>query len=392
VRIAQVVSSYHPRMGGVEAHVRRLAQGCVEAGDRVTVLTHQVGNSPADEWVGGVRVLRFPLTIDSHNYPLSLSLFRHLRLHAADFDLVHAHNYHTIVGQAAISSRLPFVFTPHYHGTGHTPFAAFVHRLYRPAGGRQFTAADAVVCVSEAERDLVIKDFPNVAGKVVTIPNGTDPKQPAPDEDMATLDDPIVLTVGRLERHKNIDLIIDAFRALPSSATLVVVGDGPDRARLEHHAEAIGPGWPVLFTGIISDPMLDRLFAQANVVTSASDHEAFGMTLAEGLASGARVVASAIPTHAGLGRLAGVDAPVALVDPRDTRRFTDLLTASLLAGRIPKGSIKLPSWTEVVGEIRELYSRVLLQGRTPTADRRGPDMPQLLSLSDAAESAPTESA
>ena len=76
--------------------------------------------------------------------------------------------------------------------------------------------------------------------------------------------------------------------------------------------------------------MLDRLFTQANVVASASDHEAFGLTLAEGLVSGARVVASAIPAHAALARLAGVGAPVTLVDPRDTRQFTESLAAALL--------------------------------------------------------------
>ena len=41
------------------------------------------------------------------------------------------------------------------------------------------------------------------------------------------LGEPVVLTVGRLERYKNVDLIIDAFRALPYSAILFVVGDGP---------------------------------------------------------------------------------------------------------------------------------------------------------------------
>jgi len=354
----------------VETHVRRLAQGCVEAGDRVTVLTHQVGGSSVDEWVGAVRVLRFPLTVNSRNYPLSMSLFRYLRLHAADFDIVHVHNYHSLVGHAAISSHLPFVFTPHYHGTGHTPFAAFLHRLYRPAGARLFMTADAVVCVSNAERHLVIRDFPGATGKVVTIPNGTDPKQGTSDEGRVTLGEPIVLTVGRLERYKNVDLIIDAFRALPASATLVVVGDGPDRARLEQRTEASGPGWPVRFTGRISEPMLDLLFAQADVVTSASDHEAFGLTLAEGLASGARVVASAIPAHVALGELAGVDAPVALVDPRDTRQFTELLAASLCAGRSRAGTVKLPSWAQAVENTRELYSRVRLQGRP--VDRRGP--------------------
>lgn len=370
MRIAQVVATYHPRIGGVETHVQRLAQGSAEAGDRVTILTHQSGTSSADEYVNGVRVLRFPLTVSSRNYPLSLGLSRHLRRYAADFDLVHAHNYHNLVGHAAIRSRLPFVFTPHYHGTGHTSLAAFLHRLYRPTGARLFTAADAVVCVSEAERDLVIKEFPRAAGKVVTIPNGTDPKRFAAEEDRGTPGEPMVLAVGRLERYKNVDLIIDAFRALPTSATLVVVGDGPDRARLEERAESSGPGWPVRFAGRISDPMLDRLLARASVVTSASDHEAFGLTLAEGLASGARVVASAIPAHAALGRLAGTDAPVTLVDPRDTRKFTDSLATSLLAGRIRKGDLKLPSWAQVVESTRELYSRVLLQGHT--ADRRGP--------------------
>lgn len=348
-------------------HVRCLAQGCAEAGDVVTVLTHEVEGSPRREGIGGVRVLRFPLTVSSHNYPLSLSMFRYLKRHADDFDLVHAHSYHTLVGHAAVRSRLPFVFTPHYHGTGHTPLRALLHRLYRPAGARQLTAARAIICVSDAERALVIKNFPRVSGKLITIPNGTDPKTPAPGEaipgeGIVGRNNPFVLTVGRLERYKNVDLVVDAFRDLPLPATLVVVGDGPDRARLERHASTVAPGRPVIFTGKISDSVLGGLFAQANVVTSASDHEAFGLTLAEGLASGARVVASAIPAHAELGRRAGADAPVALVDPRDTRQFTDALAAFLLAGRVPVEDFKLPSWADVVEDTRELYSRALTQG------------------------------
>jgi glycosyltransferase involved in cell wall biosynthesis len=346
----------------VETYVRQIAQGCAEAGDDVTVLTYQVDGSPADEWIEAVRVRRFPLAVNSETYQLSPSLFRHLRCHAADFDLVHMHSYHTLVGHAAVGRGLPLVFTPYYHGTGHTPFRAILHLLYRPSGARLFRAADAVICISDAERDLVIKDFPGTARKVVTIPCGTDLVLDAPDGDLAVPDEPVVLAVGRLERYKNVDLIIDAFRALPSLATLVVVGDGPDRSRLERHAEASEPGWPVHFTGRISDSVLDRWFAHAQVVTSASEHEAFGITLAAGLASGARVVASAIPAYAALARLAGAGAPVALVDPRDTRQFTHSLAEALRAGRVPAGDFKLPSWAEVVADTRELYSRVHSQG------------------------------
>lgn len=364
MRIAQLVSSYHPLIGGVETHVRRLAQGCAEAGDQVTIVTHQLtGGAAADEWIDAVRVRRFPVRAGSRSYPFSLSLYRYLSSHATDFDLVHVHSYHTIVGHAARGSRLPVVFTPHYHGTGHTPVRAVLHRVYRPVGAWQFRTADAIICVSEAERDLVTNDFPSVAGRTVTIPNGTDPKLPLRGESWLTLSEPVILTIGRLERYKNVDLIIDAFRALPSAAVLVIVGDGPDRVRLERHAESGQPGWPVLFTGRIPDPMLDQLFMQASVVASASDHEAFGLTLADGLVSGARVVASEIPAHSALARLAGADAPVTLVDPRDTRLFTDSLASALLGGRVAFPTLKLPTWADVVADTRELYSRVRLQGR-----------------------------
>ena len=192
----------------------------------------------------------------------------------------------------------------------------------------------------------------------MVIPNGIDPRRDKADEDCGKPRERIVLTVGRLERYKNIDLIIDAFRSVPIPATLVVVGEGPDRARLENHAAASGSGWPVIFTGSIPAAALDWWFGRARVVTSASEHESFGLTLAEGLASGARVVASGIPAHASLRNLAGPDSAVDLVDPRNTAHFTERLTASLLAEQNQLAAVTLPSWGHVVQMTRELYARV----------------------------------
>jgi glycosyltransferase involved in cell wall biosynthesis len=363
MRIALVASSYYPRIGGVETHVTRLAQGCAEAGDNVTVITHRFGNAPVDELLGKVRILRFPLTVSSRNYPISLSMFRYLRSHASDFDVIHAHNYHSIVGHAAVGTGLPFVYTPHYNATGHTWFRTRLHRIYRPIGARQFSAAKVVICVSDAERELLIRDFPDTDLRAVTIPNGTDPKIPAEGQNSGRAETPMLLTVGRLERYKNVDLVIDAFRALQSEATLIVVGDGPDRARLERRVRAIGQGWPIHFTGQVPDQMLNDLFAQASVIVSASDYEAFGLTLAEGLAAGARVVASNIPAHADLARRAGTASPIALIDPRNTSQFIGTLEASLRAGRVRVGEVKLPSWTEAVQDTRELYSHIMAKGQ-----------------------------
>ncbi|HWG00656.1 MAG TPA: glycosyltransferase family 4 protein [Trebonia sp.] len=363
MRIAQVVASYHPRIGGVETHVRRIAEGCAVAGDDVTVLTHQAPGQPAEETIGPVRVLRFQLTLRSQVYPFSWRLFRYLGQHAAEYDVVHAHSYHTLAGQAAPRAGLPFVFTPHYHGTGHTPFAAALHRVYRPFGGRLFTSADAVICVSSAERALIVRDFPQTASKVTVIPNGTQARVTAARAaDTTAGTRRLVLTIGRLERYKNTDLVIRAFRALPFRAELVIVGDGADRARLEEIARSGEPGHPVRFTGEIPDDELDALLATATVVTSASHHEAFGLILADGLTAGARVVASAIPAHREVGMLAGPAAPVTFVEPGDTAEFTAALAGALDAGRVPAGSVSIPSWSDVAGRTRDVYARVTAGG------------------------------
>jgi glycosyltransferase involved in cell wall biosynthesis len=359
MKVAQVVPSYHPQIGGVQTHVQNLANGCVKVGDSVTVFTHQIGHAPADEWIEGVHVIRFPLTVKSEDYLLSISLFKNLNSYIDDFDIIHTHNYHSILGQAVASiDHVPFIFTPHYHGTGHTPLRAFLHKIYKPFGARQFKTASTIICVSDAERELIVRDFPISGDKVVTIPNGTDARV-APTHADNTNSQPMVLSIGRLERYKNVDLIINAFRALPFSATLVVVGDGPDRRRLERIAQDVEPGRKIRFMGRVSDSLLDALLTEATVVTSASDHEAFGLCLADGLASGARIVASSIPAHAEIASLAGVNAPISLVDPRNTARFTEFLESSLRAGRSEPDRVRLPTWDDTVGATRELYSRAV---------------------------------
>jgi glycosyltransferase involved in cell wall biosynthesis len=356
VRVVQVTAAYQPRIGGVETHVRRIAERLGAVGDAVTVLTHQASGEPAEELIGEVRVLRFPLTVGLANYPLSLPLFRYLREHAADFDVVHAHSYHTLAGQAAVRTGLPLVFTPHYHGTGHSPLRALLHHAYRPAGARLFAAAAAVICVSAAERDLVAADFPESRGKILVIPNGTDPRPAVPFQRPGGDGQRTIAAVGRLERYKNLDLVIRACE--PLAASLVIVGDGPDRARLERLAAGTAGRGSVRFTGHVPEQALAALLATADVVTSASDHEAFGLTLADGLAAGARVVASGIHAHREVGRLAGENAPITFADPRDTAQFSAALAAALRHGRRPPGQLRLPSWPEVTDQTRRLYESV----------------------------------
>jgi len=260
-----------------------------------------------------------------------------------------------------VGSGLPVVVTPQDHGTGHTVAASLMHRVYRPAGARVLTGADAIICVSQAERDLMVGDFPAIARKVRVIPNGTDPRPAATRGPDLPSGPQIVLTVGRVERYKNVDLIIRAFSGVRTEATLVVVGDGPDRPRLERLAASAGR---VRFTGRISDAELEALLSAADVVTSASDHEAFGLVVADGLTAGARVVASGIPAHREIGRLAGPAAPISYVNPRNTADYTVALDTALAKGRASAGQAWLPSWSEIADKTRDLYAAVARKAGT----------------------------
>jgi glycosyltransferase involved in cell wall biosynthesis len=79
-----------------------------------------------------------------------------------------------------------------------------------------------------------------------------------------------VLSVGRLDRAKRIDLLIEAARA--SGTPVVIAGDGPDRERLESLADGT-----VRFAGRVSEEELTDLYAHCLAVFYAPVDEDFGM-------------------------------------------------------------------------------------------------------------------
>jgi glycosyltransferase involved in cell wall biosynthesis len=85
-----------------------------------------------------------------------------------------------------------------------------------------------------------------------------------------------VLSVGRLDRAKRHDLLLEAVAADPS-LRCVVVGDGPDRDRLEAVARRTGLDGRAQFTGRIGGEELADLYARCLAVFYAPVDEDFGM-------------------------------------------------------------------------------------------------------------------
>lgn len=353
MRIAMVSAHYAPFAGGVESHVEEIAKRLAGRGVTVEVLTHRDDPGlPDTELREGVLVRRHKVPVPSKHFGVSPAVWATLRRERQRYDVVHAHGYHSAAPLAAtMAGATPLVFTPHYHGTGHSPLRKAIHIPYRAAGAAIAAHSIRIICVSRAEADLFLSHFPSARPRVTVIPNGADLgriKAAEPFADAGL----VVITGGRLQSYKQIDRIVEAMALTPPDLSLVVTGDGPERGALEALAEQRGVREKVRFIGRVDTDILYRWYATAEVFCSMSSNEAMPVTILELLAAGARVVASDIPAHRDIrDRTAGAITLVPLdADPE--------VLASALGRALeqsPETAQQIPTWDEVTTQTLDVY-------------------------------------
>ncbi|MFN2115805.1 MAG: glycosyltransferase family 4 protein [Anaerolineae bacterium] len=388
--VCLVSAAYHPYPSGVSEHVAHLAAALSRQGHRAEVLTTRHTGLPASpsapepEPVPVTRVgraVRVPLNGSFATLPLGLGLPAQVKRHLATgrFDIVHCHGLFPpeISYWALRYSRSVNVVTFLSAGFGTTSRGASAfRRLFR----RHLQRIDGRVAISRR----ALETFePYVPGDCRVIPCGVDierfnphvdplpPPAPRPSGGPA----PTVLFVGRLDRRKGLSTLIDAMprvvAAVPGSR-LVVVGDGPQRARTEHRVADLGLGGRVAFEGHVGAADLPRYYAGADVYCSpALGGEALGIVLLEAMASGTPVVASDIP---GYDEAARRDIDALLRPPGDVAALADALVAvlrddALRARLAASGSARAASyaWPVVAERTVDYYRELIALRRHPAS-------------------------
>jgi len=108
---------------------------------------------------------------------------------------------------------------------------------------------------------------------------------------------PYILAMGRLDKHKGYDLLIQAFAAAKTSQAewrLVILGDGPERSNLEELATCLGIRDDVIMPGVVSEPY-DWL-RKASFFVHPSRYEGFPNAILEAMASSLAVIATDCPS------------------------------------------------------------------------------------------------
>lgn len=353
-----VTKLYYPRIGGVETLVRTILENFVKMGHEVTVLAMDPEYS-SDEIVQGVHVIRFKRGIWGRsglhprlwNYLIDAEVKK-------NFDIVHIHNYHTLfafqAGFFCHSHKIPFVFTTHYHGKGHTPLRDALFRSYRTMGRYLFQWSERVVCVSEYEKALVKRDFEMPEDKISIIPNGG--------KEYPLLNVPrrksSVLYVGRVVDYKGLDHALQALAILKheeTTARLRIVGDGPDKQRLIGIINELGLVNDVDWVGGLTEEQLNAEYRSATVLVLLSSAEAYGLVVAEALMCGTPCIvtkAAALTEFTHEPGCFGVDYPINDAKLAEMLKYVLDNFASIKVGPF---SEKMISWSKVTDLYLDQY-------------------------------------
>jgi glycosyltransferase involved in cell wall biosynthesis len=288
MKIIMVCPRYHPDIGGVETHVKEISERMVKRGHIVEVVcTDPHGIHPEKDLINGVHITRFRSFAPNDAYFFAPQMVFYLK--KCEGSLLHAHGYHAFpalfAAMAAQGKKL--IFTPHYHGKGHTWFRNVLLMGYDRIAKRIFYRADKIICDSEYEKKLVTKKFPVQKDKFVWIPIGINFHEFTAFN--ATRDPHRLLYIGRIEKYKGIHHIIEALPTL-EEYSLVIVGKGPYEKDLNDLAQTLDIQHKITWKKDLSREDLIREYNSAGIFISLSSFEAFGITVAEALASGLQAI------------------------------------------------------------------------------------------------------
>ena len=370
VRVDGRSARYDP-IGGMQNHTATLTR-CLDAqGHAQTVVTSRLAARRGVTRLGRSAVVhRTGLLLPRLRQLWALDALRVvLRRPARPVDVVHAHQGEDLATLplarlAARRHRCPLVVTVHC-SVGHTLTGRGLRtRLLRALGGwverSALRRADAVVVLTDRTAAALAADGVP-AGRVHTIPSGFEPALFAGDSSdvFPGVGRPRIGYVGRLAPQKRADRLVEAFGRMREPAFLVVVGDGPDRERVQ----ALAAGLPrTHLTGFVEHTAVPAVLASLDVLVLPSAYEEMGSVLTEAMASGLPVVASdvgGIPEvvrHGETGLLVPPGDVDALATALDRLAADADLRARLSAGARARAAGY--AWPRLAARVAAVYARV----------------------------------
>lgn len=290
---------------GVGRHVSDLCEGLLERGHSVSLAYSGLGTSPV--FLNAVTTLRsrhinfqsLSVPIQRWPSPSDWACAKKIRRQfPAAFDVVHAHST-----KAGFLSRVwlqgagrALVYSPHAPLSMNVSQGKCFQRTAAVLEALLAHRCDRIICVSSMERRHMLSIGID-SRKLEVVVNGL-PPAPAPVPGIrerfgVTTNTLALVTVGRLARQKGIDILLDALGKIEASVRerlmLFVVGDGPERERLQAQSRAHGLESIVRWLG---EQPAEQILAAFDLLVLPSRYEGMPYVLLEAQRAGLPIVAS----------------------------------------------------------------------------------------------------
>ena len=407
LRVAVVARSVWPlhAHGGLERHTGDLVRQLARAGVEVHLITRpSAGSARALEGAASTHFVpytTFPFAgrrgttvIDrSTAYPLF-----GLRAGRLASELVSAGRIDIVYGLGASALgyarrrrggdvSAPLVFNPQgleeFGASGASWAIGRTKRLaYAPLRAAVRACARAADCVIATDRSLepIVRHALRIpADRIRVVPNAVDLEvcdRPVPVEVSSKLraragcgsNEPLLLSVGRIEQNKGFDVLARALAAIPSLAwRWVLVGDGPFRPRLERIVRELGIRDRTLMTLRVNDDELHAWYEAATLFVHPTLYEGSSLVTLEAMAHRRAVIATragGLPDKVHEGRNGWLVAPG---EPRPLSSTIATALASLerlaVMGRVSRQIVEATfSWDVVTVELVQLFRELTERG------------------------------
>jgi rhamnosyl/mannosyltransferase len=297
MKILHIYKDYYPVLGGMENHIKMLAESQVKAGHEVTVLVTHPTTTTHVETIDRVKVIKAGRLTTIASTPISLSL--PILLSRERPHIVHLHSPYPIGELSQL-----------YFGTAKKVFLTYhsdvvrqkgLLRFYKPFLKKVLSMVDNIIVTSEN----YMKSSPHLQEfihKCTVIPLGIDlsPFLETHSQNVHSIREqygsPIILFVGKLRYYKGLQYLLEAIKNI--SAKLVVIGNGPMEDEWTKLVSTLGVREKVFFLGEIDGEKLATFYQAADVfiLPACERSEAFGLVQVEAMASGLPVISTELGT------------------------------------------------------------------------------------------------
>ncbi|MGC0271579.1 glycosyltransferase family 4 protein [Pseudactinotalea sp. Z1739] len=377
MRIGLVCPYSFDMPGGVQFHVRDLAEKLLEQGESVQVLAPADEKTEIPDYVtssGGALPVRYNGSVARLSFGPVAAARTQRWLAGGDFDVVHIHEpFAPSVSLIALrQAEAPVVATFHSAQTRSRALQA-AYPLVRPGLER----IRARIAVSEDARSTVVD---HLGGDAVIIPNGVFTKRFAQargvQEWVGTAQEPTIAFLGRLdEPRKGLQVLATAVPTVLQrhpGARFLIAGQGdatPVRAELAHHGSA------VQFLGGISERDKAALLSSVDLyIAPQTGGESFGIVIIEALSAGAGVIASDLLAFQ---RVLDGGRSGYLFRTGDAAHLSEVIDEALTDtdGRLQRHeyareAVRRYDWDTVTAQIREVYQMVAEAAQVQATSRR----------------------